>query len=212
MSLNQKLCEFFFNIETVELMQSLGRSWDQVVTEMKQLDISENLMKFYTNYRNLFNSVVLRLKLYSENNLSEEKVRKSMSVLNNTYVNSLLDYLYTVTSLKPEDSHSGTVSESVQEEVVVEQPQKLETNEVESEDEELEEDNDPFETFFDSCVEQTEETTDIVKASDFYQAFSDWYENQYDNEVPDKKELKNFLNERLGKSKKSTWTNVVLNN
>ena len=85
-------------------------------------------------------------------------------------------------------------------------------NEVESEDEELEEDNDPFETFFDSCVEQTEEPTDIVKASDFYQAFSDWYENQYDNEVPYKKELKNFLNERLGKSKKSTWTNVVLNN
>ena len=228
MNLKEKINEFLFNLETANLLQSAGRSKDQITQEMNLLNFSESLINFQNSSRHLFNSVMLRLKLYSENNLAESEVRQSLSVLNNSYVCHLLDYLYS-------NNLSLDVSQPVSQvgnKVVVSQPapqaasqvapqaapqvaenkveQQLDEND--SEDDSSNEDSDPFESFFVSCVEKTDEPTDIVKASDFYTAFCEWYEGQYDNNVPDKKELKNYLNDKLGKSKKSTWTNVVLTN
>ena len=152
MSLNQKLSEFFFNLETIDIMKSLGRSRTEILKEMKTLNFSESLLDFHNNSRNLFNSVVLRLRLYSEKNLSESSVRDSLSVLNNNYVDTFVNYLYSSTSL-----HEDSVEElSNNNETIVEQPKSMTSNEVESEESvegELEEDEDPFETFFDSCVE-----------------------------------------------------------
>jgi hypothetical protein len=224
MTLQERLNEFRFNLETMELLQSLGRTRAQVVTEMAQLNFNESLVNFYNDSRTLFNSVMLRLNLYSEQNQNESSVRKSLSILNNNMVNSLVDYLYSATSLNETSQQvEKVVKQDVsQEHVVTREPveqehvtQNQEENNV-SEDEMSENDSDdqnddPFDSFFSSCVKQTDEPTDIVKSSDFYQAFSEWYESNYDEEVPDKKELKGFLNERLGKSKKNTWTNVVLN-
>jgi hypothetical protein len=224
MTLQERLNEFRFNLETMELLQSLGRTRDQVVTEMAQLNFNESLVNFYNDSRTLFNSVMLRLNLYSEQNQNESSVRKSLSILNNNMVNSLVDYLYSATSLNETSQQVETVVKQdvshepvVTREPVAQEPvtQNHEENNV-SEDEMSENDSDdqsddPFDSFFSSCVKQTDEPTDIVKSSDFYQAFSEWYESNYNEEVPDKKELKGFLNERLGKSKKNTWTNVVLN-
>ena len=239
MNLNQKLNEFFFNLETAQLLQSLGRTRDQVLSEMNSLHFSDHLLTFYSSSRHLFDSVVLRLKLYAESNLPEDRVRQSLGVLNNSYVTSLLDYLYSTTSLsespvvettsntspvtaQPVAQVTTTVTtpvttpvtaQTTTTEPVTTQPAADSDNEnlVESESE-SEDEEDPFESFFGSCVEQTEEPTDIVKASDFYQAFTEWWQEQYEDQVPDKKELKTFLTDKLGKSKKSTWTNVVLTN
>ena len=222
MHLKEKLNEFLFNLETARLLQSFGRTKEQIANEMTSLNFSDSLLYFQTSSRHLYDSVMLRLRLYSENNFSEKQVRDSLSVLNNSYVNSLLEYLYSSES----DVVSEPVNTTVQPVPVVVQPVPVvvqptvehttelvlgegDSNEV-SESEENEEN--PFESFFESCVQQTEEATDIVKGSDFYQAFSEWWQTQYEDTVPDKKELKNYLNEKLGKSKKSTWTNVVLSN
>lgn len=232
MTLQERLNEFRFNLETMELLQSLGRTRDQVVSEMSQLNFNETLVNFYNDSRTLFNSVMLRLNLYSEQNQTEQRVRTSMSILNNSMVNSLVDYLYNVTgsmtsqettqvasgvATQPKNQKVKQVAQqAVIQEPVVEETQELEVASEESAVEESgaeesgDEDTDPFESFFTSCVKQTDEPTDIVKSSDFYQAFSEWFESNYDEEVPDKKELKGFLNDRLGKSKKNTWTNVVL--
>ena len=234
MNLREKLNQFLFNLETAELLQSLGRTREQITTEMNSLNFSESLLQFQSSSSHLYNSVMLRLRLYSENNFSEQQVRNSLSILNNSYVNSLLDYLYSNNS---ETVSTPVVTQPVSQPVVVSQPVAQpvvsqpvvaqhhvaqpvvaeiaqSTNQEESEEETLESEDDenPFDSFFDSCVQQTEEPTDIVKGSDFYQAFSEWWETQYEDTVPDKKELKNYLNEKLGKSKKSTWTNVVLSN
>lgn len=221
MQLKEKLNEFLFNLETARLLQSFGRTKEQIANEMTSLNFSDSLLYFQTSSRHLYDSVMLRLRLYSENNFSEQQVRDSLSVLNNSYVNSLLEYLYSSESDVVSEPVNTTVQPVVVQPVpVVVQPtvehttelvaDNGESNEV-SESEEENEEN-PFESFFESCVQQTEEATDIVKGSDFYQAFSEWWKTQYEDTVPDKKELKNYLNEKLGKSKKSTWTNVVLSN
>ena len=211
MHLKEKLNEFLFNLETAQLLQSLGRTNEQIKNEMTNLHFSDSLLQFQTSSPHLYNSVMLRLRLYSENNFTETQVRQSLSVLNNVYVNALLEYLYASTSTvvkTPTQVQSvvETVEKPIVETATVSVVETTVSNEVEDSDEE-----NLFESFFDSCVEQTDEATDIVKASDFYLAFTDWWQEQYEDNVPDKKELKNYLNEKLGKSKKSTWTNVVLN-
>tara|TARA_Y100000589_G_C27166947_1_gene635156 strand:- start:537 stop:1202 length:666 start_codon:yes stop_codon:yes gene_type:complete len=221
MHLKEKLNEFLFNLETARLLQSYGRTNEQITNEMSNLNFPDLLLNFQSSACHLYDSVMLRLRLYSENSVSENEVRQSLSLLNNSYVNALLQYLYS------SDSSVQHVSETVEQpvELHVSQPvaqpvsqpvsqpvaQDI-SNEVESEVEESEDDENPFDSFFESCVQQTDEATDIVKGSDFYQAFSEWWQDQYEDNVPDKKELKNYLNEKLGKSKKSTWTNVVLSN
>jgi len=212
MYLKEKLNEFLFNLETAQLLQSFGRTDEQITNEMTNLHFSDSLLHFEKSSYHLYHSVMLRLRLYSENNFSEEQVRTSLSVLNNDYVNDLLNYLYSTNSLvQPNVSQnvSSTVPPTVSSAVppTNQLVNKDDDTNVESEDE-----NNPFETFFDSCVKQTEESTDIVKGSDFYQAFSEWWEGKYNNIVPIKKELKNYLNTKLGKSNRSTWTNVVLSN
>jgi len=205
MTLQERLNEFRFNLETMELLQSLGRTRLQVVNEMSQLNFSETLVNFYNDSRTLFNSVMLRLNLYSEQNQTEQRIRTSLSVLNNSMVNSLVDYLYNVTTIQTETQVNSkqVTTQSVKQDLDVASEESV------AEDSDGD-DSDPFESFFTSCVKQTDEPTDIVKSSDFYQAFSEWFETNYDNNVPDKQEFKSFLNDRLGKSKKNTWTNVVL--
>ena len=220
MNLREKLNEYYFNLETAQLFRSLGRTTEQVANEMNSLNFSTSLLEFQTSSKHLYDSVMLRLRLYSENNFSEDQVRKSFVVLNNSYINSLLNYLYSSNSSVVEPVVQPLVEQPIVEQPLVEQQPVTQVQpvvksenlqEVEDSDVESDEEN-PFDSFFENCVEKTEEATDIVKLSDFYQAFSEWWKNQYNDSVPDKKELKNYLNEKLEKSKKSTWTNVVLSN
>ena len=259
MNLKEKLNGYFFNLETAQLLQTFGRTSEQISGEMQNLNFSSSLLQFPTSSRHLYDSVMLRLRLYSENNNSEEQVRQSFSVLNNSYVNSLLDYLYlsgtsepvaqTVQTTQPVQTSqpvaqpvaqpvvqpvqtsqpvaqpvvqtvqtSQTVAQTVQtSQTVAQTVQSEDKNEVEDselEESEVESENEEnsFESFYKKCVKQTEEPMDIVKLSDFYQSFTEWWSGEYEETVPDKKELKNYLNEKLGKSKKSTWTNVTLSN
>jgi hypothetical protein len=211
MHLKEKLNEFLFNLETAQLLQSLGRTNEQIKNEMTNLHFSDSLLQFQTSSQHLYNSVMLRLRLYSENNFTETQVRQSLSVLNNVYVNALLEYLYASTStVVKTPTQVQPVVETVVEPIVETSDDHVVKTTVSNEVEDSEEEN-FFESFFDSCVEKTEEATDILKASDLYQAFTEWWQEQYKDNVPDKKDLKNYLNDKLGKSKKSIWTNVVLN-
>ena len=197
MTLLQRLSEFRFNLETMDLLTSMNRTNQQTVEEMTQLGLTTNQVNFMLNSRSLLNSCLLRLQLYSEQNLSEAKVRSSLGVLNNSHINSLLDNVF----YKPE-----TVP-----------VQKKQTDTIKPQKEELDEEDDVpldevsrFDQFFNACVKQTTEPTDIVKTSDFYTSFSDWWGGIYEESVPDKNELKDFLNNKLGKSNKNTWSNVAL--
>lgn len=210
MTLSQRLSEFRFNLETMDLLSSMGRSTSQTVDEMTQLGLTTNQINFMLTSRSLLNSCLLRLQLYSEQNLSEAKVRSSLGILNNSNINSLLDNVFykseTVAPVQKKQTESSSFSKEKQ----------LIQNEPSDEQLEDEEDDIPqqevsrFDQFFNACVKQTNEPTDIVKTSDFYTSFSDWWGGIFEESVPDKNELKDFLNNKLGKSNKNTWSNVAL--
>jgi len=190
MSLATLLTEFSFDLETIDLMSSLGRTSKQLVNEMSQLSFNNNLVDFTQNDRRRLNSVLLRLQIYAEQKLDETTVRTHLKSLNNDNVNNLLNYIY---SLYSTDTLELEVNDS---DPIADMEEPSESNR--------------FDTFFQECVEQTTESTDIVKSSEFYSSFSNWWNNLYDNEIPDKKELKSYLNDKLGKSTKNTWNKVCL--
>jgi len=183
MTLSQNLSEFKFNLETMDLLISMGRTSQQTTDEMTLLGYTSSQVNFMQSSRPLLNSVLLRLNLYSEQNVAAAKVRSSLGVLNNVNINSLLDTVF----LKTDSKH-------------------LE----EDDDEEPKNEASRFDQFFTACVKITTEPTDIVKTTDFYTAFADWWGGIYEESVPDKNDLKEFLSIKLGKSNKNTWSNVAL--
>lgn len=189
MSLVQFLTEFRFNLDTTDLLVSLGRNQVQVNDELSKLGFNTNLVQLMTTQRLLLNSVLLRLQLYSEQNTSEQKIRSGLSVLNNKNVTSLLDLAF-----------CSTVT------VVPASVQQVLEPEVDKEDESN------LDRFYSECLKQTNDATDILKTSDVYDALSKWWpSHDFTEDVPDKNELKDFLTEKLGKPTKNTWSGVSLN-
>ena len=183
MSLSQNLSEFKFNLETMDLLTSMGRTPQQTTNEMTLLGYTPGNINFMQTSRPLLNSVLLRLNLYSEQNVPSAKIRSSLGVLNNVNINRLLDTVF----LK--DSEETLLLE---------------------EDDEPKQEVSRFEQFFTACVKKTTEPTDILKTTNFYTAFADWWGGIYEEPVPDKNELKDFLSVKLGKSNKNTWSNVAI--
>ena len=70
MYLKEKLNEFLFNIETAQLLKSFGRTDEQITGEMTNLNLSNSLLNFEKSSYHLYHSVMLRLRLYSDNNFS----------------------------------------------------------------------------------------------------------------------------------------------
>jgi hypothetical protein len=202
MTLSQRLSEFKFNLETMDLLVSMGRNSQQTLDEMIPLGFTSTQINFMQSSRPLLNSVLLRLQLYSEQNLSDAKVRSSLGVLNNVNINNLLDTLFL-------NSTTGVAKQSVP---VPKQSATISNSSVELEEDEDTPKNESsrFDQFFTACVKKTNEPTDIVKTGDFYNAFTEWWNGIYEESVPDKNELKDFLNNKLGKSNKNTWSNVSL--
>lgn len=211
MTLSQRLSEFRFNLETMDLLSSMGRSSTQTIDEMTQLGLTTNQINFMLTSRSLLNSCLLRLQLYSEQNLSEAKVRSSLGVLNNSNINSLLDNVfYKSETVTPVQKKQAEPLPTFSKDNTLIQNESAEEQLEDEEDDIPQQEVSRFDQFFNACVKQTNEPTDIVKTSDFYTSFSDWWGGIFEESVPDKNELKDFLNNKLGKSNKNTWSNVAL--
>lgn len=215
MSLSQRLSEFNFDLETVRMLSQLGRSTTELSNELSSLGFNQQLVDFVLNHERLFTRVMLRLRVYSEQNSNEQVVRGGFASLSSSLVNNFLDYLFESAVSTPVVAAPVVSTPAVAAPQVVQET--LTTEDVESADEaEISDDEEEdittrFNNFFQDCVSQTGEATDILKVSDAHRALTSWWnEAKYHDEVPDKKELKTFLTERLGKSHKSTWTSVCL--
>tara|TARA_Y100000389_G_C17454202_1_gene516922 strand:- start:1566 stop:2171 length:606 start_codon:yes stop_codon:yes gene_type:complete len=201
MSLSQHLIQFQFDLETSDLLQNEGRDLSDVRSDLHSLGFNNSLLDLMLNNRRLLNSVLLRLQLYSNKNLSENEVRNNLSKLNNNFVNELVNHLFSTNNL--ENSVSVPVVELNNNEDTISDTEEV--NNIEVNDETV-----LLNNFFNECICVTEDATDIVRSSEFYNALSGWWSNQ-NVDIPDKKVLKNYLNDRLGKSSKNTWTKVSLN-
>lgn len=219
--MKDSLEELKFNYDTLLYLRSLN--W----TDTKMMGYFLNnlnypsgavttLLTLKTSY---LNSVMKRLDLYVDLNLSNKEVRLHMSKYNNLV--PLVDFLLdsSKSDVKVEDNTSMAVSADVVEKVVEEEVEEQKLNDDEDEEEELdavvvEEDDDDessvFEMFLKENVEQTNDNNDKLKSSQVYSKFKKWHVSLYDEETPSKTELKTFLNEKLGKSVKSVWKGASL--
>ena len=211
MSLQQRFEEYQFNVETLEMLQSFNTPQDEILSEMSQLGFTQGMITLLSD--RLYNSIFLRLRLCVERNVNENQIRTSFSRF--PQVSELLDYFFqnVEQTIQPpvketkKVTKQPVVQETAPEEIEETAPEEIEESAAE---ESGDEENNYFESFFTECVRQTEDALDSVKSSDFYSAFTSWWGDNYDDDVPDKKELKSFLKEKLGKDKKGTWTNVAL--
>jgi hypothetical protein len=210
MSLVQQLTEFRFNLETLDLLNTMGKTSEYSTQMLGELGLSSQLIKFMQTNRMLLNSVLLRLQLYSEQNLNEQKIRSSLSILNNPSVGTLLDYLYKSTTSTTSVSSNVPSKKSSSPPPTPQQQQEEEEVEEAEEAEEEQEGESHFDSFFSSCVRQSDDASHTVKMSAMYDAFSKWWSNNYTDETPTKDELKEYLSERLGHAIKSTVSNVSL--
>ena len=208
MSLSESLSQFLFDLETSDLLTSLGRSQKELNQELGELGMSGQLVDLMTNHRRVLNSVLLRLRLLSESNKQEDQVRSSLSRLNNNLVTSLLDHLYS----QNQDSSQSEHKDMPQSEQHQTTPQSDEQVDEQVDDNSDEEDESILlNSFFTECVKQTDDSADVVRSKDFYTALNNWWVNESSSDIPTKTTLKTYLTERLGKGMKGTWTNVALN-
>lgn len=219
MSFANRLSEFKFNWETLQLLQEDESDQKLILSTMNELKFNEELTTFLLKNSNSYvNSVLVRLKLYHTLNKSFSDVQESLKKypdlvhLTRHLFNDNESKLSSVEVQKIEVKQEvkqevKKVKEEVQEE---EQDQDEKVKDVQSNLEE-EDDDDHFSKFFKNFIKQTKKKSDSVKSAEAYSAFTEWYVNDYGEDVPSKKELKNFLNDKLGKSKKSSWYGVTLN-
>ena len=193
MSLTQCLIEFRFNLETIDLLTTLNRTSQQIIDEMKLVGFSSNMINFILTNKSLLNGVLLRLHLYNEQKMTETTIRSNLLVLNNTIVTSFLDNFFFV-------KKNNILVPAVQ----------LEKEHVDDEDEVVEEPS-KFEQFFKTRVIESQDNTHIVKSTDFHNAFTEWWNGMFfEEEIPDKNALKDYLTSKLGKPNKNTWSSVCL--
>ena len=191
MSLTQCLIEFRFNLETIDLLTTLNRTSQQIIDEMKLVGFSSNMINFILTNKSLLNGVLLRLNLYNEQKLNETTIRANLLVLNNTIVTSFLDNFFFV---KKNNVLVPSLEKEIMDDMdeVVEEPSK-------------------FEQFFKTRVIESQDNTHIVKSTDFHNAFTEWWNGMFfEEEIPDKNALKEYLTTKLGKPNKNTWSSVYL--
>jgi hypothetical protein len=191
MSLLQSLSEFRFNLETLDMLNNMGHTEAQSTEMMSELGLSLQLVKFILSQRNILNMALLRLKLYGQQNVDEKTVRTGLSSLQYVGVSQLLDLLYN--SDLPKVKTSST-------------PPSSPVNNNHDDDQE----ESHFETFFNDCINMTDDASDVIKMSQMYDAFNTWFSQFEDEPVPSKDELKTFLSEKLGRQIKTTITHVSL--
>jgi hypothetical protein len=218
MSFEDRLSEFQFNWETLQLLQKENNSKKEMIELMSEINFSSDLTEFLlTNNNSFVNSVLLRLKLYNKLDKSLSDVLESFKAYNN--LNHLSEHLLKKNTENLNDSNSvkdenlkleeNNLEENNLEENNLEEKVNLE--EIDSnEDDSNQDDENHFHKFYLNFVKKTKNKSDVVKSGDVYSAYTEWYVNDYGEEVPSKKELKNFLNEKLGKSKKGSWSSVTL--
>jgi hypothetical protein len=212
MSLSQRLNEFRFNLETLDLMMNMGRTTEQAVSMLKEIGFSQQLINFISSQRNILNMVMIRLQLYSENNMNESSVKSSFSSLNNSNINYLMDYLFHSDKQTKKQTPPPTPKEVQHKEPVVASPVYADDDHQEEdnqEDEDNQEEESHFDSFFSEHVRVSDDSTDVIKMSAMYDCFTKWWSNNHEDEVPSKDELKDFLSQKLGRTIKSTISNVL---
>ena len=221
--MKDSLEELKFNVDTMLYLKELGWSNTKMMEYfVNKLNYPSGAVTVLLHTKlSYLNSVMKRLDLYVELGLSHDDVKLHMSKYNN--LKPLVGYLIDTSTVmdttnvvkETKELKNEAVDEVIEEVDEVNEVDEEVDEEVDALDDGVEEEDDEeeanlFDDFLKDHVDQTNDDSDKMKSSQVYSKFKSWYSSQYDEDVPSKAELKSFLNEKFGKSVKSTWTGVSL--
>jgi len=192
--MESKLSEFMFNIETLKMLSSCDWSKEKILENMEKINLNQEIVNLVLDNESLLNSVLLRLQIDKDH--SRSNVSNTFKSLNNPGLDSLVEYLFVNDNLVYQNNDANEIDQ------VNNDSEESESSEIDT--------NVLLDKFLSECVQQTDNSDQTVKLNEFYNQLNTWWENLYDSEVPDKKELKTFLTTNLGKSSKSSWYGVNL--
>ena len=212
MTFEKKLFEFNFNLESLKLFQNDNLNEETIMELMNQSGISNDLSSFLMKTSDSFlSSVMVRLKYYQKNNKSASEVETQLANYKETF--PLIRHLFSseekvfVSNEDIEASIDLANSENLpsQENLSV----NLGEDVIDSSDSEVSAEN-CLDVFYTNCI--IEEDGEDLKTKELYSQFSSWYDKKdySENKKPDKKEIKKFIMEKLGKPSKNTWKNVAV--
>ena len=221
MTFEQNLESFYFNKETLEMMVDEKMNIDEIIESMEMAGFEKNLSKFLINTNPVFyNSIMLRLKLYGKQKKEHSYVKNSLSKFENAL--PLVDYLFknqeqskvqtkvqskVQTEVQSKVQSEEQVEEQTEEQTEEDKIQMLEENvesDIDSEDDEMS----PLDKFYQEFIKKSKGSE--LKTKETYEVFTKWYLENFENETPDKKEFKNYLSEKIGKSGKKGWSDYAL--
>lgn len=212
MTFEKNLFEFNFNLESLKLFQHDNLKKETIVELMEQSGFSNELTTFLMNTTDSFlNSVMVRLKYYQKNNKPVDEVETQLSKYKETF--PLIRHLFSSEENVFVSNHEVEVSVDLANSENLPTQDNLSVNlgedVVDSSDSEVSAEN-CLDVFYSNCI--IEEDGEEMKTKELYSQFNSWYNTKdYNkNEKPDKKEIKKFITEKLGKPSKNTWKNVAV--
>ena len=197
MTFEKNLKTFNFNRETMNMLVAENTNQSELVEMMNEVGFSSELTTFLLDVEPTFyNSVMLRLRLYAKQNKQLNLVQEGFSNFPETL--SLVNHLYC-------EEENTMVQETT---AVDEVTSMIETDMVEVDSASEEDESDPLEKFFLTHIR--EESGSKLSTKESYEVFVNWFNENYQDDEPDKKVFKKYLSEKLGKSSKNSWKNYVL--
>ena len=208
-SLKLVLEELCINIDTLECLKEDVNQNSMAMDEVYELfsddlDYSRELTSsLSTLNKSYIRSVYLRLLVKLRRNNNPKNIHQELLKYNSSLKPVLDKFLENSFDLAEEDKPKST---KITEKVLVEEE---DDEEVVEEDEE---DDEEVEEVDNSSLKTTTSSDDFVKLSLIHSKFKQWFSNQDNNdvEVPEKSDIKSFLNKKLGKYKKGGWSNLRL--
>jgi hypothetical protein len=224
MNFQNSLTEFNFNLETLDLLKNEKLDDSEIIDTLIEAGFNSELTQLLlTLNRSYLKSVLVRLKLYNKLNKNGTQVMDNLQDYQN--LKPLVHQLFStsdnlnVTNYESPKNNTNVkndkeveVNEEVNDEVndKVNEEFNDEVNDDNNGDESSDEEN-FYENFFMECLESTDNKKDTVKSKEIYSSFKSWYINKFtSSDVPSKTLLKKFLNEKLGKPVKSSWSSLKL--
>ena len=198
MTFEKNLKTFNFNRDTMNMLVAEKTKQSELVEMMSEVGFSHELTLFLLNVEPTFyNSVMLRLRLYAKQNKVLNDVQNGFSNFPESL--SLVNHLYNVES----ENTMVQEKESVEDVTAMIESDMVDVDSASEEDE-----ADPLEKFYLTHIR--EESGSKLSTKESYEVFVNWFNENYQEEEPDKKVFKKYLSEKLGKSSKNSWKNYVL--
>ena len=195
----KSLFEVYLNYDTLQYLKEENQSNEEIISMFKdELDYDKDLTKTLLKYdKSFLKSIAMRIKLKIKNEIEVGEIKDELLSYDDS-LSPLLEKLITSSEFKKQ---FNTISKNN----LIEENSNVENN---YNDIEVKETS-SIDSFLDTKIQLTSNTSDILKVSDLYKIYCEYCEEN-DLDKLAKHEFKNFLSEKLGKCSKNGYVGYIL--